>query len=411
LRRRDFAVPSVLITAAALYGVTAARSSPYTAAKALAILAPVITLMLARELLMILRPESGRRRWRVPSAAVLATLLAAAGYSDLAVLRDGPVGPGSHARQLAGLGRIIGHRPTLFLGADAYVEWELRDANIATPAQDLYTRTVVPLRRAKAQQDPDLYDSANATTTTQPAGDGLGFDFDSVPVAVLDRFAFAILPRSAYASAAAANWRLVKTTPSYELWRRIGATGLRETLTEIDNPGAVLDCQTPAGRRISSLPGIALVRSPPVVGESGSWRGPVGFAGKSAQQLLQLPRGKWAISLQYASTVEVTVTGPRLRTVLPATLEPLGPYWYAGSVDVAKPGRVAIVVAYKSLSSPGKLAGAVGLTRAEPTGARALGRITATRVPGGEQLLPLSRTCGRYVDWYRPTARATAAGG
>jgi len=409
LHRRDFAVPSALIAAAALYGWTDARSSPYSAAKALAILAPLVTLVLARELLRLLPQAPGRRRLRVSFAALLAALLAAAGYSDFEVLRDGAVGPGSHAQQLAALHRIIGRHPTLFLGADAYVNWELRGANIQTPAQGLDTPNVVPVRRAKAPQDPDLYDSARARTTTQVTGAALGFDFDSVSAGVLDRFAFAIVPRSAYASAPPPNWRLVKTTQSYELWRRTGKTLPRKTLTEIDNPGAILDCRTRAGRQVASLRGSAIVRPPPVAGGPGSWRGPVGVAGKSARQVLQLGRGTWAISLQYASTVDVVVTAPGLRAVLPASLEPLGPYWYAGTVNIEKPGRVAIVVTYKSLPVPGKLAGAVGLTRSEPRGVRVLSRVTATRVPFGVQRVPLKRACGRYVDWYRGRSSGSPA--
>src|SRR5207248_8082847 len=143
----------------------------------------------------------------------------------LELLRDGPVVAPAHARELAQLRRLIGGSPTLFLGADDFVHWELRGARIATPPQPLYTTTVVPLRRTKAQQDPGLRKLRGPTTTRNRfAGLWLGFDFDSIPTNVLDRFTFAILRHSSYQSAPLPNWRLVAKTGSYGRWRRTGPT-------------------------------------------------------------------------------------------------------------------------------------------------------------------------------------------
>jgi hypothetical protein len=399
VRRRDLLLPSALIVAAGIYAVTGTRS-PYTAAKALALVAPLVTVMLGRELLMLLRSRARAKSWSTLGAAVLAAVLVAGAYSDLEVLRDGPVGPTAHERELALLRGLVGRRPVLFLGADDFVQWELRGADVATPPSPLYAKLVVPLRGDKAWHDPASPEPP--VTTGRRAGLGLAYDFDSVPSTVLDRFAFAILPRSAYTSEPPENWALVRTTSSYELWRRKGTTPARETLDEMDNPGAVLDCATAAGRAIARRRGIAMVRPAPVVGERFAWKGRVGYAGRSARQTLVLSAGRWDISLQYDSAGSIAVVGPGLRAVLPASLEPRGPYWFAGTIGVTRPGPVTIRVSYRPLGAVGRLVGAFGLTRAPvPTGLTALGRVVATRAPSRDRSIPLRQACGRYVDAYR----------
>jgi hypothetical protein len=403
VRRREFALPAALLTAAALFAVVSDRS-PYTAAKSLVIASPLVTLALARGLMLVL--PSLRRAWGLLAAAVLATLLVVGAYSDVELLRDGPVGPTALADQLGQLRAAIGHERTLFLGNDDLIHWELRGADLATPPEPLYAMAVVPLRRAKAQPAPSNYTSPHARTTrSRFAGLGLAFDFDSVPTRWLDRFRYAILPRSGYGSPAPPNWHLVGTTDSYELWRRSGTTRGYQTLASIDNPGAVLDCTTGPGRALAARRGVAMVQPAPVVGERTAWKGQVGYAGRAAHQILHLDRGTWTISLQYAGAVSVSVRAPGLEATLPANLGPLGTYWYVGRVDVRRRGDVRIVVRYGPLTVLGRLLGAFGLTRAPaPTGLRPLGRVTAARPGRQDRLIPLRQACGRYVDWYRLTS-------
>jgi hypothetical protein len=402
LHRRDLALPAALLCCAALWGLTAGRS-PYTSAKTLVIAAPVITLLVAREALTWRRAGGGARRWGMVGAGALGIVLAVGAYSDLELLRDGPVGPNAHSRELAALRAVIGKRPTLFLGSDDYVRWELRGAKVATPPMSLYAGYVVPLRRAKAQPARSNYSRAGATTTMgRFAGLGLAFDFDSVPSAWLDRFSYVIVPRSGYASPAPSNWRLSRSLRSYQLWRRAGVTPPYGTFTAIDNPGATLDCTTSAGRALARRNGVAMVQPVPVVGERTRWKGRVGYAGLAAHQALPLASGRWLISLQYDSSTPVTVRGPGLRVTLPASIEPLGPYWYVGRVHLNRPGRARITVTPQGLPTIGRVLGAFGFTRAPtPTGLRALGRITATRPPSEDRLIALRQACGRYVDWYR----------
>jgi hypothetical protein len=399
LRRRDFALPAGLIAAAGLYGLSATQS-PYTAAKALVLVSPLVTLALGRELLLLARSHPARKSTRTAGVALLVAPLVAGVYSDVEVLRDGPVGPAAHATELARLRGVIGRQPTLFLGADDFVHWELRGATVATPPAPLYATTVVPMRAAKAW--PDLDRPNQPVRTDRFAGQGLAYDFESVPAAVLDRFTYAIIPRSPYGSEAPNNWALVDATRSYGLWRRTGRTPGRQTLDELGDPGAILDCQSSQGRGIASRRGYAMVRPAPVVGRRFFWKGRVGYAGASARQSLVLTRGRWDISLQYASMAGVMVTGPGLRAKLPPSLEPRGPYWFAGTIHVGRTEPVTVRVTYRSLGALGRLVGASGLTRAPaPTGLRALGGVAATRAGSHDQPVSLRRACGRYVDWYR----------
>ncbi len=281
--RREAMLPIVFGLAATLYGVNALRS-PYSAAKTMTILAPVVTVILAREALRLLAERPRPVSARTGAIAALTVLLGWGAYSDLEVLRDAPVGPQAHADELSGLRARIGSVPTLFLGADDFIHWELRGANIATPPAPLYTTTVVPLRLSKAHQDPRLRALRGPhTTLNRFAGVGLAFDFDSIPASVLNHFTYAILPRSGYRSTPPSNWHRVTAGRSYELWRRIGPTPVRQTLTEVDNPGAILDCRSAALRLISEQRGTAMVRARPVVGGRTAWHGRIGYAGVGRQ--------------------------------------------------------------------------------------------------------------------------------
>lgn len=402
-RRGELILPSALLVSALVFAVTSARS-PYTAAKALTIAAPLVTLILARELLILGRTGRELISPQRLAGALIGVLLLAGAYSDLEVLRDGPVGPTSHSGQLASFRRTIGRDPTLFLGADDYVHWELRGADVATPPEPLYSTAVVPLRRAKAQPDLTGQSDPSGATSNRLAGLGLAFDFDSVPTSWLDRFTFAILPRSGYVDPAPPNWELVRATGSYQLWRRIGQTGPYRTLDAADNPGAILRCSAPAGRAIAREPGIALTQPPPAIGVRAAWRGAVGYAGRSAHQVLHLGAGRWLISLRYDSVEPISLTAAGLRAVLPANLEPLGPDWYAGTLRLRRAASVRVTVTYHSLPYLGRTLGAFGLARAPaPTGIEPLGRVTASRPSSDDRVVPLSHACGRYIDRYRLT--------
>ncbi len=161
LRRGERAVPAALAAAVALYAYAHFAGTPYQAAKAIVIAAPLAMLISARALISgepaialngVTRHLARRRggavgawaRWEPRLRALLATafLLAAAGCSLLA-LANGPVGPATYSPELTELRGRLGEASTLVLvpehlladqhGRD-YVVWELRGGRVCVAA-------------------------------------------------------------------------------------------------------------------------------------------------------------------------------------------------------------------------------------------------------------------------------------
>jgi hypothetical protein len=124
LRRRETALLSGLVAAALAYAAARLGGTPYTAAKAVEIAAPLATVVILLPLL------------RRPVAWLY--LLAAAGCSLLA-LANAPVGPTSYSPALTGLRSALGEGPTLVLAprqlledehGAPYISWELRGGRV-----------------------------------------------------------------------------------------------------------------------------------------------------------------------------------------------------------------------------------------------------------------------------------------
>jgi hypothetical protein len=123
-RRRESALIAGLAAAALAYAAARLGGTPYTAAKAIEVGAPMAALVIVLPLLS--RPVA----WLY--------LLAAAGCSLLA-LANAPVGPSSYSPALTGLRDEVGEGPTLVLApkqllADEhgtpYIAWELRGGRV-----------------------------------------------------------------------------------------------------------------------------------------------------------------------------------------------------------------------------------------------------------------------------------------
>lgn len=419
-RRRgasDLLPPAALIATAVVYWQATGMKNPYNAAKGLEIVAPLLTLVvgggtlaagraaLARRgepvrlggrgagAIEVLRARFGRTTAGLAAVAG-AVALGAGAYSSFLALRDAPVGPTDHARQLALLRERIAGRPTLFLIDDDFATWELRGTPLGRPFL-LYPVYSIVQRPQK------------------PWRAGRPFDFDTVPVVVRNSFRFAVTARSPYTSQPPPNWRLAAHTTAYDLWEREGyeADG-RDTLVERGAPGAVLDCATPTGRRLHRQRGVASVMPAPIVAPPDAWSGTAARAGGTATLTLRLPRGDWALSLQYVSREGLLVRGPGLRAALPANLERIGAYWPVGTVHVAHAGPALVRVTTRELPAIGRALGAPGTTFAldapsapagplPPPVPHPLGALVATRAGAGHRLVPLGAACGRYVDWYR----------
>lgn len=124
VRRRESAVLAAAAAVAVAYAIARVGGTPYTAAKALEIAAPIVALAIVLPLL------------RRPVA--LLYLLAAGGCSLLALV-NAPVGPTSYSPALTSLRPFLGTEPTLVLAPEnllakehgaPYIAWELRGGRV-----------------------------------------------------------------------------------------------------------------------------------------------------------------------------------------------------------------------------------------------------------------------------------------
>jgi hypothetical protein len=141
-RRRETAVLSGLAAAALAYAAARVGGTPYTAAKAIEVAAPLCALT-------ILLPLLDRERWResepvVPKSATAERVAAwlfilAAGVCSLLALANAPVGPTSYSPALTGLRPLVADDSTLVLASNQlladehgtpYIAWELRGGRV-----------------------------------------------------------------------------------------------------------------------------------------------------------------------------------------------------------------------------------------------------------------------------------------
>jgi hypothetical protein len=138
LRKRETAIVSGLLAVAAVYGLARLAGTPYTAAKAIEIAAPIAALVI---LLPLLRRPVG----------VLFAL--AAGGCSLLALANAPVGPTDYSPALTGLRPLVADGSTLVLAADRlldeehgerYIVWELRGGRVCIGSESETSRLSRP---------------------------------------------------------------------------------------------------------------------------------------------------------------------------------------------------------------------------------------------------------------------------
>lgn len=365
LQRGELVWPSAILAFTLIYIYTVHSQSPYVASKALAIPAPLVVLGSGAALL---RPLEGAS-WR--SFATLAIAAGAVAYcflaldSDYLVLRDAQVGPVNHFNELRSLRPLLHDRPTLVLFYDDYVQWELLGVPVSSPL--LGYSIPAPVQPAK----PWTY--------------GQALDFDSVDAATLDRFDYVITTRTHAQSQPPPNFHLIGTSRSYEVWQRVGPTPPHLVLPESGQPGAMLNCQTAIGRRISDERGYALVRSAPLYVSVAPME-----PGQTERVKLSLPTGTWQLSLPFVSPQAVTVHGAGLNAWLPPNLDRAGSIWPVGTV-VSTGAPVTLTL---RMADPGLISSSTPPDQffaPEPMVAVA---------PTPDRTIPLHDACGRYVDWY-----------
>lgn len=382
VRRRELALLSGLIALALAYLATKLGGGLYVQAKALGIVAPLLMLVVLRALFS---PADAPAQARPPHLrlAFATGFVVLAAYSTFLGLRDARVAPRDYeAAQLSRFRPLLHDKTVVSLTSDRFTDYYLRGAITFSPAK--FAEQLVAPRASKFEHLP--------------------VDFDSVAPGALDRFDYAVTTTAAYKSAPPSNFTEVGRTENFILWKRGGETPPIGVLPEQEKPAGLLDCRSPRRRRILAEAmkhgyDTARVQPASVVGKRLFWSpsSTLQNGGRIVQPLL-LPKGRWALSLQYYSPVlELGVDAGDLHTKLAPTADggvrfrtDQGPFWPLGTV-ASDGGPIKVEVSAGGLSGLQELLGV-------DQGAD-IGNVTAAR-PGQAREIPLRHACGRYVDHY-----------
>lgn len=388
-RERRPELPGAALATIAIYALIRPRATPYYSAKALVVAAFVVGLMMAGAIVVALARSRPRelRGARLAGTVGGIVVLLLAGWSSALALRGGRVEPDQHRSELVSLRPLLLKGPTLYTGQNDYLLWHLRGVVAAFPYTYI-TPSQLPI----------------GTRPEKPFQIQQAFDWDSQVAEDLDRFRFVLTSRSPYTSAAPPNWHVIRTTASYVVWERRGATAHRGTLPEQGAPGAVLDCSTRRGAEIGASAGEAAVRTRPTLVRLQALRTPAGAtlgrgefgfaafdAGGTAVARVAIPAGRWTASLQYVSPVPIELRVGRTRAVAPASQEGPGVFWRVGTFRTRTAMRTVVIHAH----------GAPPLASFRTV---LLGTLAFTRAGERDRVVPLRRACGRYVDWLRLSA-------
>jgi hypothetical protein len=367
---RELAIAAAVCIALAAW--SAHSQSPYTTAKSFVITSPFLILLASVALLECRRDGSLMRGGRTVVAVGLACVAA---VSSFLTLRYVPVGPRTHEQQLAQFRPLLQSQKVLFLGNDEFGQWYLSGAVVAQPIfpaarRDVGAVQVLPVKTV------DL---------------GQAYDWDSF--GNLDRFDAVVMANDPSGSEKPSNFRLAATSGPWQLFRRTGPTPLRGVLSgEHSAPGQPLDCRTPEGRAVIRGGGVAGIRRAPVRVASAAV-----LEGKSLDLPVALAPGRWLVNIAYNWRAPVHLRGAGLSTTLPASLDRQGSRYPAGTLRVARSGKVVLHLAADDtrLRRPGMAMGPAELS--------------FTSV-GTERTVPVRRACGKYLDWYQPQARSRPTG-
>ena len=362
--RRQLVLPAAVAACWIIYWRSNQGQSVYVTAKALVVAGPVIAAVGIRGLLE--RPlRSSPRSFTVLRLAAAAVFVVLAAGSSYLALANEPVWPSESTKELLTLDRLTRGQTVLFLGATDYAEWLFHDSKVSAIAPTTFSLGGVGPRPTKL----NVY--------------GTALDFDSVNPVNLNGFQWFITTNTSFNSEPPPGVRLVRQLPMYQLWQRVGTIPSRGTIEPAGNPGAILDCHRSAGRALSRKSGVAAVMVPPVTASVGPMS-----PGHSAKVSLRLPAGRWQLSLQYTSPVDLRITAASGHWTMPAYADRPGPVFAIGSIRSNGQPLAVTVHADKPSSLTGTNLLAV------------VNALVATPSPYTRTLMPLKRSCGRFIDWY-----------
>ena len=147
-RRRETAILSGLAAAALAYAAARVAGTPYTAAKALEIAAPLVALAILLPVLSVavglFRDIGGKLPPRLIATAA-GLFVFAAGVCSLLALANAPVGPTSYSSSISEFRKLVGAGPTLVLASpqlleeehgEPFLAWELRGGRVCIKSTD-----------------------------------------------------------------------------------------------------------------------------------------------------------------------------------------------------------------------------------------------------------------------------------
>ncbi len=383
VRRRDLSVPIALGACAALYAVSIPTSGDYSQAKALMIGTPLAMLVAIRPLLTEIGLPSPRRlAW----GALAVVFIAGAAFSSFLALRDAPIGPPGHGSELKAFLPIVRGEPVLYAGQDRYAAYELLGADTHVPLVEFPDEAV-------SQNLEKPFDTGDAYSP---------IDFDSFSRSTLNAFPYVITGHAAWNSEAPRSFKRIASTPSYILWKRVSDPPReRHVLIEGTEAAARADCVSPEIRILTARPGRASLFPESVLGGKGEWsNGSLLETGEATSQDLDLPAGRWMLSLQYFSPFDLTLSAPGFHRDLPAALDGQRPntislanngqFWPAGEIE-SKGGPTRFTIETADASGIQSLTGYEGQA--------AIGELAAVK-DAPHRTVPLRQACGHWLDWY-----------
>jgi hypothetical protein len=401
VRRRDLAVPLGLAACALLYLAALPTSGDYSLAKALMIAAPLAMLVAIRPLLAefawrgrdlnrIAAQSSTTPLERLAWSALAVIFIGGAVYSSFLALRNAPVAPPGHGAELRAFVPLVEGEPVLYAGQDRYAAYELMGAD-----------THVPL--------VEFPDSAVSENPEKPFDTGDAYspiDFDSFSRGTLDSFPYVVTGRAAWNSQAPRGFKRIAATPSFLLWKRTADVPEdRHVLLEGTDAGAWAGCAAPEIRILLSNPGRASLFPAVAIAPKGGWsEGGQLHNGERTAQAMELPRGRWHLSLQYFSPFDLTLSAPGFEQELKPALDGQRPntislanngqFWPAGVYDSGG-GRIEFTVEAEDANFLQRLSGYDDVAY--------VGDLVAVRA-GERRIVPLRAACDSWIDWYESPA-------
>lgn len=359
------------VACAVLWWYADRTQSPYTAAKGLVPLSTFLVLLAAAWI----APRAGEIRSMV--RARLAVGAVAAGlmlWSLLLPLTASPVGANGDFEALDRFRDSVEGQVVAYPANEEFGTLKLRGAAVVQPT----FQTAAPWAVQGVVRRGVKVDTSTGGT----------FDLDVFPDEILNAVQWAVVPINSASSRIPPGFELSERSGRWALYRRTGTVPQRRILPGEDGEaGAVLRCSSPSGRALLAAGGRAWIRPrplrvavPPVPG------------GTRVELPLELPDGRYAVSMGYQSRGSVEVEVGDMSARAPADLNRVGAAFDLGRTDV-RDGGTKLTVTPEDLPlnrSKSLLTAWVTFTPLTP-----------------QRNVEVRRACGRYVDWVQPGAPTT----